>query len=209
MYWYKNPLVQKYPTRIRWVALGVMSSFILMAYIFPRTIDYNNESQSSGPKKIDDFEAPPITQQVELIKPPPRPSVPIASEDDEFDIDISIEDTDLDNFEDYQPPSFDDDEVFETYQVEKLPIERKGYEVRKFVKYPDLAREAGIEGRVIVRALIGKKGRVEQVELIQGVFPSLDEEALKAVKKSVWTPAMQGSKRVKVWMIVPVLFQLQ
>lgn len=209
MYWYKNPLVQQYPIRIRLVTIGVLMSFALMAYIFPRTIDNDQQAQNTNKKAIDDFEAPPITQQIEQIKPPPRPSVPIASEDDEFDMDISIEDTNLDNFEDYQPPSFDDDEVFETYQVEKLPIERKGYEVRKFVKYPDMAREAGIEGRVIVRALIGKKGRVEQVELIQGVFPSLDEEALKAVKKSVWTPAMQGSKRVKVWMIVPVLFQLQ
>mgnify|MGYP001290146685 CR=1 FL=1 len=98
MYWYKNPLVQQYPIRIRLVTIGVLMSFALMAYIFPRTIDNDQQAQNTNKKAIDDFEAPPITQQIEQIKPPPRPSVPIASEDDEFDMDISIEDTDLDKY---------------------------------------------------------------------------------------------------------------
>ena len=47
MYWYKNPLLQQYPIRIRLVTIGVLMSFALMAYIFPRTID-NDQQTSRG-----------------------------------------------------------------------------------------------------------------------------------------------------------------
>ena len=72
-----------------------------------------------------------------------------------------------------------------------------------------MARESGIEGKVVIQAVINKKGRIESAIVIKKVFPSLDEAALDAVKKSIWTPAMQGTKKVKVKMIIPVDFRLQ
>ena len=206
---YKDKLIENYPIRLRIVICSVLFTIAIFSYIFPRILDYNKIGSDNKTDNFDSIEIPPLTDQVEIVKPPPRPSVPVASEDDEFDMDISIEDTDLDDFEDYQPPSFsDDDEVFDSWNVEQLPKERPGREVRKFIEYPDIAREAGIEGRVVIEAVIGKKGRIETARVIAPVFPSLDEAALEAVYKSIWTPAMQGSKKVKVKIIIPVEFKL-
>ena len=64
MYWYKNPLVEQYPIRIRLVTIGVIAGFALFAWIFPRTIDSSEKSPGSGKNTIDEFVPPPITEQV-------------------------------------------------------------------------------------------------------------------------------------------------
>ena len=207
---YKDKLVETYPVRLRLVVCSIILFISLSAYIFPRFLE-------TGLKNIDnkknDFEAidvPPPTSQIDIIKPPPRPSVPIASEDEDFDMDISIEDTDVDNFEEYEPPSFSNDlEIVELFLVSDPPKPRKGFEVERFVVYPELAREMQQEGTVFVRALISKKGRVLQTQIAKGVLPILDDAAEAAVKKSIWTPAKQNTKRVVVWISIPVTFRLK
>ena len=57
--------------------------------------------------------------------------------------------------------------------------------------YPEIAQEAGIEGKVIIAAFINKKGQAKNCYIVKGVFESLDQEALKAVQKSRWIPAKQ------------------
>ena len=105
----------------------------------------------------------------------------------------------------------DSDEIFDSWAVEKLPKERPGQEVRIFIVYPDDAREAGIEGRVVIEAVIGKNGKIETARVsgrTAPAFPSLDEAALNAVYKSIWTPAMQDGKKVRVKIIIPIEFKL-
>lgn len=73
--------------------------------------------------------------------------------------------------------------------------------------YPDSARAAGIEGAVVVRALVGSDGHVLRVE-IQTSVPGLDAAALAAVKKWRFKPASVGGKPRAVWVGVPVTFHL-
>jgi TonB family protein len=78
------------------------------------------------------------------------------------------------------------------------------------VKYPDAAKEKGIQGRVILRFAVMADGNVDKVTVIKGVDPELDKEALRVIKLlEKWTPAKMGGKPVNVWYSVPITFQLR
>lgn len=103
------------------------------------------------------------------------------------------------------PPSDDQLPQFGEYvYVEELP------EAITKVKpvYPDIAREAGVDGVVLVQALVGKDGHVKDVRVVKRI-PMLDDAAITAVKQWVFKPALSNNKPVAVWVAVPVRFSLQ
>jgi len=71
--------------------------------------------------------------------------------------------------------------------------------------YPEMAREAQIQGRVVLHVLVGKDGRVKNVKVIRSVN-YLDDAAKSAVMKWVFKPALSNNKPVAVWVEVPVDF---
>jgi protein TonB len=73
--------------------------------------------------------------------------------------------------------------------------------------YPDIAREAGVDGQVVVQALVGKDGRVKDTRVVKSI-PMLDAAAVAAVKQWVFKPALSNNKPVAVWVAVPVRFSL-
>lgn len=73
--------------------------------------------------------------------------------------------------------------------------------------YPDLAREAGVDGTVMVQALVGKDGKVKDVRVVKSI-PMLNESAKAAVRQWVFKPALSNNKPVAVWVGVPVKFSL-
>jgi len=73
--------------------------------------------------------------------------------------------------------------------------------------YPDLAREAGVDGIVMVQALVGKDGKVKDTKVVKSI-PMLDAAAIAAVKQWVFKPALSNNKPVAVWVAVPVRFSL-
>jgi protein TonB len=76
-------------------------------------------------------------------------------------------------------------------------------------RYPDLAREAGVEGTVKVQILVGLDGRVIRAIIApHGSIPMLDEAALEAARASVFTPALANGKSVKVWVGQQYRFRL-
>ena len=77
-------------------------------------------------------------------------------------------------------------------------------------RYPDLARDAGVEGTVIVQVLVGLDGRVEQAIIApRGSVLLLDEAALEAARTFVFTPALANNRPVKVWVRLPFRFALR
>jgi periplasmic protein TonB len=74
--------------------------------------------------------------------------------------------------------------------------------------YPELARQAGVEGTVVVRVLVGKDGKVQQAFIAESI-PMLDESALLAARGAVFKPALQQHKPVAVWVHVPMRFTLR
>jgi protein TonB len=93
---------------------------------------------------------------------------------------------------------------------EFIPVEEQPVIVEwKTPEYPRMAREAGIEGIVTVRALVDKDGKVRDTILGKGVHPLLDEAALAAAKECTFKPAIQNKNPVAVWVAIPFNFHLQ
>jgi protein TonB len=74
--------------------------------------------------------------------------------------------------------------------------------------YPELAKEAGVEGTVLVRVLVGEDGFVKDTLIIQSI-PMLDDAAVASARTAVFKPALQKDRPVAVWMVMPFDFRLQ
>ena len=110
--------------------------------------------------------------------------------------------------EEYKPPA----EVFVI--VEEMPSFPGGNEALfKFIydniEYPRDALENAIEGNVVVRFCVTYQGKIEQSEVIRGIHPSLDAEALRLINMlPTWNPGKQAGNPVNVWYTLRVQFQL-
>ena len=77
------------------------------------------------------------------------------------------------------------------------------------LKYPKDAKAAGIDGTVTVQFVVGKNGGVQEVQVLKGVCPALDAEALRVVRSSPkWKPGIKDGKPVRVTYTLPVIFVL-
>ena len=82
--------------------------------------------------------------------------------------------------------------------------------VNNMIVYPEIAKENGIQGRVILQFTIFPNGRLGNLKVLRGVDPSLDREAVRVVSLSPrWTPGKQRDRIVKVTYTFPVVFQLR
>jgi len=82
--------------------------------------------------------------------------------------------------------------------------------IAKNLKYPDVAAENGIQGRVYINFVVEPDGRVTNVKVVRGVDPSLDKEAVRVVSSSPkWKPGKQRGKPVRVQFTIPIIFVLQ
>ena len=76
-------------------------------------------------------------------------------------------------------------------------------------RYPAVAQENGVQGRVVVSFVVGKDGHISDVTVLRSVDPSLDKEAIRVVRNMPrWTPGKQGGEPVRVRYNVPVSFRL-
>jgi protein TonB len=98
--------------------------------------------------------------------------------------------------------------------VEEMPAYAEGNEaLMRFIsanlKYPELARKAGIEGRVYIYFIVNRDGTISNPELAKGIGGGCDEEALRVIKLlGKWIPGKQNGKPVKVKMAIPIVFKL-
>ena len=104
-------------------------------------------------------------------------------------------------------------EIF--YKVEEMPefpggeLALKKY-IASNVKYPAIAQENGIQGKVYVTFIIDKKGKVNDVQISRGVDPDLDKEAIRVISSlPKWKPGKQRGKTVNVSYTIPITFGLQ
>ncbi len=170
----------------------------------------------------------PITRELE-VKPPPPPPPPavvevlnIVDDDVEIEDELEIEDTDADDetvidvapiISAAEEEEEESAEVF--FIVEDMPVFPGGdLALRQYignaVKYPVIAQENGIQGKVYVTFVVGKDGSVYNAQIARGVDASLDKEALRVVNSlPKWKPGKQRGKPVNVSYTVPINFVLQ
>ena len=113
------------------------------------------------------------------------------------------------------PEAEDIGEVF--YIVEDMPKFEGGdpaLEFRKYIasnlRYPEIAVENSISGRVIIQFAVSKTGKVVNAIVVRSVDPALDKEAIRVVMSSPeWTPGKQRGKEVSVLFTFPINFVMQ
>lgn len=97
--------------------------------------------------------------------------------------------------------------------VERMPAYEDGQEgllkfLAKNINYPKVAKDNGIEGMVVVQYVIETDGRVSGAKVVKGIGAGCDEEALRVVNLTRWTPGMQNNKVVPVQFNLPIRFKL-
>lgn len=92
----------------------------------------------------------------------------------------------------------------EEHEVDEPPVAVTIVEPR----YPELAREAGVEGTVLVRALVSRTGRIERIEIVRS-SPMFDDSAREGLARWVFKPAWHQGRPVPVWVAIPVRFRLR
>lgn len=106
----------------------------------------------------------------------------------------------------------EDKKIFEV--VEQMPEYPGGVDaMMKFImenlKYPEEAQKAGVEGRVVVRFIVTETGEVDSVQILRGVDPECDNEAVRVIEAMPnWTPGKQKGENVPVYFNLPIMFKL-
>jgi periplasmic protein TonB len=155
------------------------------------------------------------TKQENRPPPPPKPPIPIEAPSDEVLQDIDISSTDLDVNADVQapPPPPAEKKVEEEPQyfvaVQDMPEPIGGIAaIQSKIVYPEIAKRAGVEGKVYVTAFVDETGTVTKAIVLKGIGAGCDEAALKAVKATKFKPGRQRGTAVKVQVSIPVIFRL-
>lgn len=173
----------------------------------------------------------PITEQPEQVQAPPPPEAPSISEqltivDNDSDIEqssvlsseetgeqVEIKYTPTVTVQEEEEDVVEEQEIFEV--VENMPAFPGGDAallqwLSKNMKYPAIAQENGVSGRVVVAFVVERDGSIADVKVERGVDPYLDKEATRVVSlMPKWKPGEQRGKPVRVRYRVPVTFRLQ
>jgi protein TonB len=229
----KTPKADLENKRSAWRALGFVASlaFILIAISWTTFDVLERQALNFEADLLEDEEIP-----VSIITPPPPPPPPqqttvieIIDDDDEIEIELEIDDIELDEDTEIEIVEEDDDLGDDTpfMIVENMPafgpcISKRGDErtqctnneiirfVSKNTKYPSIAKDAGIQGKVYIYFVVGKDGYVKDVRILREVHPKLDAEAKRVIESLPrFEPGQQRGKSVSVQYTIPVSFLIR
>jgi len=194
------------------IGLIVALAVILLAFEWK---SYDKTVDGFGERIVEDIpeEIIPITEQKVKPPPPPPPKKVVVInivEDDvevEEDLIIDIEADENTEVEEYIPIEVDEEVVEEAHiftVVESMPEFRGGMSelyvyLGNNIKYPVMAKESGIQGKVYVTFVVERDGSITDVRKLRGIGGGCDEEAIRVVKgMPKWTPGKQRGKPVRV-----------
>lgn len=213
--------------RLIFTEIGLVIGLALMLFAFEwKTYEKSVIEVTSRQVENVSEDIIPITEQ--KVKPPPpapvKQVVKINIVDDNItvdeDITIDVEANENTQVEAYVAPvKSEEEESAEEAQifmvVESMP-EYPGGEPALYsylaenIKYPQMAKESGIQGRVFVTFVVERDGSVTDVRVLRGIGGGCDEEAIRVVDgMPKWTPGKQRGKSVRVQYNLPVKFTLQ
>ena len=175
-------------------------------FLFEEEVEIQQTTQETPPHP-----PPPAVQEVEVLNVVEdnveTETIEINTEDDKEEVVIAAP---------VEAPEEEEEEEVIFVVVETMPEFPGGQQALfKFlsenVKYPVIAQENGIQGRVICQFVVNKDGSIVDVEVVRsGGDPSLDKEAVRVIKSMPkWKPGKQRGKAVRVKYTVPVNFKLQ
>ena len=222
----KSPKANLENKKVMFTQIGLIISLLIAWLAFEhKSYDKRQIDESLLNREVVlDEEMVEITKQEEQKPQPveqPQQTTQLEIVDDNVeteDININAEVEQNEVIEEYVAPEVVEEEVVEQeiFQiVEEMPAfpggEAKLMEyVGKNIKYPQIARETGIQGRVFIGFVVEPDGSVSNVKLLRGIGGGCDEEAMRVVKSMPkWKPGKQRGKAVRVSYQIPVFFKLQ
>ena len=211
----KNPKVSLENKKGMFFQIGLAVTLLAILIAFEWK-SYDKTNYNLGDLNLDDMEEEiiPITRQE--VKPPPPPPPPpeiieIVEDEVEIEKELEIEETETDEDEIIEIEE-DDEEFFMV--VENMP-EFPGGDlglmkfIQKNVRYPAIAKEYNITGKVYVSFIVDKQGNVTNVKIVRGVDKNLDAEAVRVVSSlPKYKPGKQRGKAVRVMFRIPINFTL-
>ncbi len=210
------------------IALVISLGIMLVAFEWTAKPEKTDSLGVLNAADVED-EIIPITREPE-IKPPPPPPPPkvievlnIVDNDVKIDDELKIDDSEADDKTLIHvapvisaPKAEEEEEAAQVFFIVEDMPEFPGGEmalrtyIANAIKYPVIAQENGIQGKVYVTFVVSKDGSVRDATIARGVDPSLDKEALRVVGTlPKWKPGKQRGKPVNVSYTVPINFVLQ
>jgi protein TonB len=222
----KSPKANLENKKLMFIQIGLIISLLIAWLAFEHKSYDKRELDASllSREVVLDEEMVEITKQEEQKPQPvevPKQTTQLEIVDDNVeteDININAEVEQNEVIEEYVAPEVVEEEVVEQeiFQiVEEMPSFPGGEaELMKYVgshiKYPQIARETGIQGRVFVSFVVEPDGSISNVKLLRGIGGGCDEEAMRVIKSlPKWKPGKQRGKAVRVSYQIPVFFKLQ
>jgi periplasmic protein TonB len=209
----KNPdadLRRKYPKVLEMSLIIAITVFIIAFRFLPEWEGPSGYVASE--QEVVDLEDIDITRQEERPPPPPRPPIPIETPGDDVMDDLDFAWSELDMYEDVPPPPppKDDEEEEQFFlAVEDMPEIIGGIaSIQSRVRYPELAKRAGVEGTVYIYAFVDVNGNVVRTEIVNDPGAGLGEAAAEAVGQAKFRPGRQRGQPVPVRVSIPVHFRL-
>jgi len=222
----KTPKADLETKRMLFVQFGLVIALFLVFVAFEYK-SYDERKIETGTREAIDIveEIIPVTEQKVQAPPPPPPTVTtvINIVEDEVEvateIEIDAEATQKTEIAEYVPIQMEEEvEVKEDhiFTIVEADAEYPGGEkarmefLSKNIRYPTMARESGIQGRVHVTFVVEKDGSVTDVVVTRGIGGGCDEEAVRVVRlMPKWIPGKQRNKPVRVQFNLPIKFTLQ
>lgn len=211
------------------ILMGIMLAVAVLFFAFEWSTETKKLDESIVVQDVLAEEEIEITRRDPTPPPPPPPPAPetpevieVVEEKVENKIEIRWEDDQSQRQpEAYIPPpppkpvqkEEATDEIFVV--VENQPEFPGGNAaMMKFlsdnIKYPVIAQENGLQGRVITNFVVERDGSITDVQVVRGVDPSLDREAVRVIQSMPrWKPGQQRGQAVRVRFTLPVVFRLQ
>ena len=200
-------LEDEYPFWLQ-VALSISLIIFILMFLFVKGLKiqaYERKVESA----IQVEEMPELQEIEEPPPPPPKPKVQVevaeAGEEEEAEEEVDIEPTtEFSEFEVPPPPK--SEEIFQFYEVSEQP------QLVAYVQpeYPEMARKAGIEGRVIVQVIVDENGNVVpgSAKIVMSTNEIFNQAAIAAAYKCKFKPGKMGDRTVRVYVQIPFTFKL-
>ena len=220
----KSPKANLENKKLMFIQIGLIISLAVAWAVFEiKSYDKIEFADVGRTVEVVEEEMVEITKQEQKPQPVEVPKqttqIQVVEDDVEVeDIEINADVDQNEVIEEYVAPEIEEEDIQEAEIftiVEEMPdfpggMQKLADYLAKNIKYPQMARESGIQGRVFVNFVIEPDGSVSNVNVMRSLGGGCDEEAVRVVKSMPkWKPGKQRGKAVRVSYILPVNFQLK
>lgn len=223
----KSPKADLESKKLTFTLIGLVVTLFVIWRVFEyKSYDKQTIDDSLKTEVVIEEEMVEITKQEQPKVQPPQPK-PQVTQIEVVEDDVEVEDVEINAevdqdevIEEYEftPPEIEEEEIVEAEifkVVEEMPEFPGGAAkmmeyIQKNIKYPMMARESDIQGRVFVNFVVEPNGEISNVEVLRGIGGGCDEEAVRVVKSMPnWKPGKQRGSAVRCAFTVPIIFKLQ